>query len=59
MEYTFGLFDSHDQLIDETSIDENNEDLAWELFQDFAKTEGYERMNDPIAGYYVILLEEK
>ena len=34
--YIFGLFDSHDQLIDQTSIDEFDENFAWELFDSFA-----------------------
>ena len=34
-EYIFGLYDKNDKLLDATSIDEHNPDLAIELFKEF------------------------
>lgn len=58
--YTFGLFDSHDQLIDQTNIDENNQDFAWQLFVEFSASgqESYKNINSDTAQYHVELLEE-
>lgn len=56
--YTFGLFDSHDQLIDQTNIDENNLDFAWNLFVEFSKSENYKDILSDTAQYHVELLEE-
>lgn len=33
--YNVFYFDGAGELIDQTQIDENNEDLAWELFKEF------------------------
>lgn len=58
MTYTFGLFDSHDQLIDQTNIDENNLDFAWQLFVEFSKNESYKDILSETAQYHVELIEE-
>ena len=58
MTYTFGLYDSHDQLIDSTNIDENNPDFAWDLFVEFSKHESYKDINSDTAQYHVELIEE-
>ena len=55
MNYIFGLFDSMNQLIDQTSIDENDAELAYQLFVDFSKHEGY--VLDETSGYYVKLIQ--
>jgi hypothetical protein len=53
--YLFGLYDgSGDQLMDTTNINEDNPDLAMELFQDFSREEGYRIRED----WFVVLLEE-
>ena len=56
MTYTFGLFDSHNQQIDVTNIDENSLDLAMDLFMQFAPSEGY--CISELSGHYVTLIEE-
>ena len=54
--YIYGLFNGNDEQIDQTSIDEENDDLAWYLFASFAQTEGYPEMIDPEKNYSVVLL---
>ena len=54
--YRFGLFDSHDQLIDQTNINEDDPDFAMELFIGFGPDEDY--YVDDTTGHYVELLEE-
>lgn len=41
--YNVFYFDGEGELIDQTQIDENNEDLAWELFNEFGhiRKDGY------------------
>jgi hypothetical protein len=56
--YTFGLFDSHDQLIDQTNIDENDAQFAWQLFVEFSAHESYKDINSDTAQYHVELIEE-
>ena len=53
-EYKAYLY-KNDQIIDETSLDEKSEELAWELFKEFSKNEGYKITK----GMYIILEEQK
>jgi len=59
--YVFGLFDNHDQLIDQTNINEDDPNLAWELFVDFSKSpqESYKNIENPDFGYYTSLIAEE
>lgn len=57
--YIFGLFNNKNELVDQTNLDENSEELAWDTFSQFAIYEGYEDMNDINSGYYVKLLTEE
>lgn len=57
--YVFGLFDSYDQLIDQTNINEDDPNLAWDLFVSYSKHEGYPEMTNPDFGYSVSLIEEE
>ena len=54
--YRFGLFDSHDELLDQTNISEDNDELAMDLFREFSAHEGYSIHT--LSGHYVELLEE-
>ena len=58
--YIYGLFDSHDQQIDQTSINEENDDLAWDLFVEFSQHESnnpsYKNILNPDYGYYCTLI---
>jgi hypothetical protein len=49
------LFDDRDQLIDQTALVENNEDLAADLLFEWAREEGYNVLGD----WYVRLIEEE
>jgi len=58
--YIYGLFDNHDQQIDQTSINEEDDELAWNLFVEFSQHKGnkpsYRNILNPDYGYYVTLL---
>lgn len=56
--YKFGLYNSNDELIDQTELDENDNDFAWETFDSFADDEGYASMRNDDSGYYVALICE-
>lgn len=59
MTYTYGLFDSHDQQLDTTNIDEENLDLAMDLFLEFGENQhGVKYSINSLSGHYVLLLEE-
>ncbi len=55
--YVFGLYDGGDRLIDTTNVDENDPELAMELFTQFAANENYSI--DDTTGHYVMLLDEE
>ena len=55
-EYIFGLFKDGMQ-IDQTALDENNKNLAMELFKDFSFNEEY--TIDKNSKYYVELIETR
>ena len=51
--YTYGLFNGKGEQVDQTSIDEKDEELAMELFKEFEATEKYTISEE----YYVELIE--
>lgn len=51
--YTFGLFDGEGKQVDQTSVDENDKELAMTLFKEFEATEKYKLTDE----FYVELID--